>query len=198
MNFDDMAGPGKNYYLWYSLDTKRFTVVTADLNLTFNGSATAGPYDNMTMGGSRAAGQQAGGDGQMPEGGFPGMPEGGFPGMPEGGQMPEGGFPGMPEGNDDEGDRGQRGGMFGGNALKERFLAAEAFHEVYEKAYRELYQELFASGAATRSLTAISGVLGTLDSADRATVDSEVATLRTSIETRTKSLATNEVITGKA
>jgi len=32
-NGDDMAGPGQNYYLWYDLDTKKFTVVSWDLNL---------------------------------------------------------------------------------------------------------------------------------------------------------------------
>ena len=30
---DDMAGPGRNYYLWYDLGTKKLTVVSRDLNL---------------------------------------------------------------------------------------------------------------------------------------------------------------------
>lgn len=45
LNFDDMAGPGRNYYLWYDLAAKRFTVVGWDYNLTFSGAADQGPND---------------------------------------------------------------------------------------------------------------------------------------------------------
>ncbi|MBQ0825171.1 CotH kinase family protein [Streptomyces tagetis] len=51
LNFDDMAGPGKNYLLWYDLDTKKFSVLGWDYNLTFSGDATAGPEDEIGMGG---------------------------------------------------------------------------------------------------------------------------------------------------
>ncbi|MCK2218393.1 CotH kinase family protein [Actinomadura sp. ATCC 31491] len=44
-NFDDMAGPGKNYYLWYDLDTGKFRVITWDLNLAFSGNAESGARD---------------------------------------------------------------------------------------------------------------------------------------------------------
>ncbi|MFC7715831.1 CotH kinase family protein [Nonomuraea recticatena] len=47
VNFDDMAGPGKNYYLWYDSGSKKFTVITWDLNLAFNGDATAGVHDSI-------------------------------------------------------------------------------------------------------------------------------------------------------
>ncbi|MER7364910.1 CotH kinase family protein [Nonomuraea wenchangensis] len=50
VNFDDMAGPGRNYYLWYDLAAKKFTVVTWDLNLAFNGDATSGVHDTISMG----------------------------------------------------------------------------------------------------------------------------------------------------
>ncbi|WP_053175334.1 CotH kinase family protein [Nonomuraea sp. SBT364] len=53
INFDDMAGPGRNYYLWYDLGTEKFRVITWDLNLAFNGDATAGPDDTIGMGGGR-------------------------------------------------------------------------------------------------------------------------------------------------
>jgi spore coat protein CotH len=36
MNFDDMAGPGHNYYLWYNLDERKFKVLSWDHNLTFS------------------------------------------------------------------------------------------------------------------------------------------------------------------
>ncbi|GAA1031070.1 hypothetical protein GCM10009557_25220 [Virgisporangium ochraceum] len=45
LNFDDMAGPGRNYYLWYDLRERRFTVVGWDYNLTFTGSTDQGPHD---------------------------------------------------------------------------------------------------------------------------------------------------------
>ncbi|WP_228033798.1 CotH kinase family protein [Streptomyces spongiae] len=66
LNFDDMSGPGRNYYLWYDLDTKKFTVLGWDFNATFSGSTDAGPEDEISMGG------MGGADGmEMPEGGSP-------------------------------------------------------------------------------------------------------------------------------
>jgi spore coat protein CotH len=56
LNFDDMAGPGRNYYLYYDLDTKRFQVVTWDLNLALSGNASQGPFDASTMVGGGAPG----------------------------------------------------------------------------------------------------------------------------------------------
>ncbi|WP_218671636.1 CotH kinase family protein [Microbispora sp. GKU 823] len=61
-NFDDMSGPGRNYYLWYDLGTKRFTVVTWDLNFAFTGDATTGAGETVTMspGGGGPGGPAAG------------------------------------------------------------------------------------------------------------------------------------------
>lgn len=41
-NFDDMAGPGSNYYLWYDLETGKFTVLSWDLNFAFGGLGRGG------------------------------------------------------------------------------------------------------------------------------------------------------------
>ena len=163
LNFDDMAGPGRNYYLYYDLDRRRFTVLTWDLNLALNGDPAQGPFDAGRMGGFGA------------RGGF----QGGGPGV--GGPAvggPAGGGPAA-------GGPGAGGGFRQGNPLKERFLAAAAFKPRYEKAYRELYRKLFASGAALKAA-----------GANESTVDGEATTLRTLIENRTKSLATNAVIVG--
>ncbi|MFF5608862.1 CotH kinase family protein [Streptomyces cellulosae] len=114
LNFDDMAGPGKNYLLWYDLDTKKFSVLGWDYNLTFSGDATAGPDDSVGMGGGgMRPGAGNGGAGNGTEGGTAtggtgaqepsvgGAMPSGVPEMPQDG-MPEGlpeGFPeGMPEG----------------------------------------------------------------------------------------------------
>ncbi|WP_406282997.1 CotH kinase family protein [Streptomyces sp. NBC_00209] len=184
MNFDDMAGPGKNYLLGYDLNSRKFSVLGWDYNLTFSGDATAGPDDRMSMGGGRPGGGQGGG----PDGGD--QPEG----MPEG--MPEG-FPGAPEGGDGDDTAGgpRGGGMMSGHALKERFLELDAFDAVYRKAYQDLYEKFYASGKATKTLD---------DLAEQATragvpakdVKSAVGTLRTTVTERTAALAKNKEVTG--
>jgi len=89
---------------------------------------------------------------------------------------------------------GPGGGFRGGNLLKERFLAAAAFKPTYERAYRELYRKLFASGAALAAVDRASAALKAAG-ANASTVDSDAASLRALIEARTKTLATNAVIT---
>ena len=86
LDSDDMSGPGQNYYLFYALETERFTVVTWDTNSTFNGDTALGPYETGTIGGQGGVGQ-----GGLPGGGqFPGgeRPEGFTP--PEGMELPGG------------------------------------------------------------------------------------------------------------
>ncbi|MFC8846958.1 MULTISPECIES: CotH kinase family protein [unclassified Micromonospora] len=188
LNFDDMSGPGKNYYLWYDLETKKFSVLSWDHNLTFSGNAAQGPHESGSFG-------MRGGM-QLPEGME--LPEGMQP--PEGMELPEGMQPpgdGATEQEDGDAGRGGRvgGGMMTGHKLKERFLASDAFKEVYENAYRELYQQVYASGRATEALDAITGVLKTVDGVDATVVDSDAAQLRTLVQQRTESLKSNEVIT---
>ncbi|WP_431903703.1 CotH kinase family protein [Micromonospora carbonacea] len=192
LNFDDMSGPGKNYYLWYDLETKRFSVISWDHNLTFSGNASQGPHDSGGFG-MRGGGQAPGGT-QLPEGMEP--PEGMQ--LPEGMELPEGMQPPGGGATEQEGDAagpGRAGGMMTGHKLKERFLASDAFQEVYENAYRELYQQVYASGRATGALDAITGVLKTVDGVDATAVDSDAERLRTLVQQRTESLRNNEVIT---
>lgn len=219
MNFDDMAGPGKNYLLRYDLDTKKFSVLGWDYNLTFSGDAEAGPDDSMSMGGGRPGGTagaaeggdtQGGGDAaqggaaQGGQGDMPAPPEGAPGGMPggtgEGG--PQGGFPGGAAGQDQgEGGRAQGGpgggggGMSSGHALKERFLELDALDPAYKKAYKKLYQELFASGAA---LDALDDIAGQAEKAGVGAADLKkaVAALRTTVTTRTDALAKDAEVTG--
>ncbi|MET9659277.1 CotH kinase family protein [Streptomyces sp. NPDC006510] len=183
MNFDDMAGPGKNYLLWYDLDTKKFSVLGWDYNLTFNGDAKAGPDDRASMGGLPGGGVQRGQDGRMPEG------------MPE--NMPEGFPQGMPggEGQDKKGESpvGKDGLM--GHALKDRFLELDAFDSVYKEAYKELYEKFFGSGAALKELENIAGQAREAGAGSKA-LDSTVKTLRKTITERTQALAKNKEVTG--
>ncbi len=190
LNGDDMAGPGRNYYLYYDLDTKLFSVITWDLNLALSGDAAQGPFDASTIGGP--------GGGQFPGGGqLPGRPGGGLPG----GEFPGGGFPGggLP-GGDGGGFPGGDGGGFpggappgigpggfgGGHVLKEKFLASDAFRELYLETYRELYDVIYSSGAA---LTALDDAVRAARSAGATVSDDQVVRLQTLITNRTSALA---------
>lgn len=73
VNADDMGGPGQNYYLWYDLDSEKFTVVSWDLNLAMQSDATIGPDDEVQMG------PPPGADGALPAGLNPPGGEGGGP-----------------------------------------------------------------------------------------------------------------------
>ncbi|NEC66881.1 CotH kinase family protein, partial [Streptomyces sp. SID9727] len=192
MNFDDMAGPGKNYLLGYDLNSKRFSVLGWDYNLTFSGDATAGPNEQMGMGGGM--GGRPGGTGGEDGGTGGGTPEGlpeGMPELPEGAEMPDfGDMPGAPGGG-----AGKGGGMRSGHALKERFLELDAFDAVYRKAYQDLYEKFYASGKAVKSLD---------DLAEQATragvpakdVETAAGALRTTVTQRTAALAKNKEVTG--
>ncbi|MEU3079525.1 CotH kinase family protein [Streptomyces albidoflavus] len=187
LNFDDMAGPGKNYLLRYDLDTKKFSVLGWDYNLTFSGDATAGPGDSTGMGGGRP-GDGEGGDGQQPSGVPEGVPEG----LPEGAEIPQGG----PGGADGEGQ--ERGGPGGGAAehpLKTRFLESDAFDEVYLAAYQRLYQEFYASGTAAKEVKAIAGQARAAGAGSEE-LDTAVSQLTGTVTDRAAALAKDEQVTG--
>jgi spore coat protein CotH len=172
-----MSGPGRNYYLWYDLDTKKFTVIGWDYNLTFSGEAAQGPHEQGRMGGRGPT------EAELPEGFEP----------PEGFQPPEGFEPPAADGDGAQPSRGGFGGL-GGHKLKERFLASSTFKQVYEDAYRELYQKIYASATAQQSLQRITQVLSTVDGYDEQATASDAQQLKTMIEQRTAALATNEVV----
>lgn len=181
VNFDDMAGPGRNYYLWYDTRAGRFTVVNWDLNLAFGGDPASGVHDTIRMGGfggrRLAQPQQQGREQGQRQGGPPDMP-GGF-GPPGGGERPGGG-----------------GMLRMGHPLKERFLANATFKRLYEEQYRALYARLLASGAAADLLDGLVAAYKLNDGADTATVEAEAQSLRTFLRTRVEALASDEAITG--
>ncbi|MGW2052255.1 CotH kinase family protein [Streptomyces sp. NPDC001858] len=188
LNFDDMAGPGSNYVLWYDLGTEKFSVLGWDFNLTFSGTVTTGPDDSTSMGG----GPGGGGGGGM----GPGAAQGTEEGAQEGTQQ------GAPQGEDAGGQAagqggpgGGGGGGRGGNVLKERFLAADAFDSSYYAAYKKLYQQFYGSGYAIDALDTLAAQAKKAG-ADEAGVSSTAKSLSGTVTTRTKSLASNQVITG--
>ena len=52
-NFDDMAGPGRNFLFWYDLDDEKFTVVNWDMNLAMIGVGSV--FDGRFPGGESVA-----------------------------------------------------------------------------------------------------------------------------------------------
>ncbi|WP_045731171.1 CotH kinase family protein [Pseudarthrobacter chlorophenolicus] len=182
VNGDDMAGPGQNYYLWYSLDTKKISVVSWDLNLAMNGDATASPEAQLSIGGGGAGG------GMQP----PGADDGGWAPF-AGAAADAGGTAGAaggtgPGGAAPEAAAGAGGGGRGGNELKERFLASQAFQSVYDAAYGDLYAQLYASGTAASLLDSIAAVVPLSDGLTAEELAGETQTLRTFIQERTDAL----------
>lgn len=196
VNSDDMAGPGRNFYLWYDLDSKKLSVVSWDLNLALSSNSTAGPHDSIGMGGM--GGPPGAATAADPTADAAGQPQQRGPRM--GGQRQGQGAPVQPGAPGQEGAPAVGaptmggGGMRGGNALKERFLASDAFTDIYENAYRELYEQLFASGRAVELLDEIAESVPTSDGLTADALAEQVETLRTRLQARTDALADNEVI----
>ncbi|WP_112141367.1 CotH kinase family protein [Glycomyces dulcitolivorans] len=167
-NGDDMAGPGKNFYLWYDFDTGLISILTWDVDLTLQ-TAELAPDETASIGGGGG-----GFGGELPEGVE----------LPEGMEMPAGGD--EAEGGRGEGDGGGgMGGGMGGNELKERFLASEAFQDEYMAAYQDLYGTLLASGAALEAVDTAQAA-AELSGAD---VASSAESLKAIIQQRTDFLA---------
>ncbi len=176
-NFDDIDGPGNNSYLFYDVDTDQFTVVPWDYNLAF------GQMPGMGGGGPTGGGM----GGQPPTDGEPPTP-------PAGGSVPAGGFPtgGLPAGETPPGDfvpgdfpagdfptgdfpaGGPGGGMMGGpNILVERFLAVDAWQELYDTRLAELQKSLFDSGVAQNLLSTWEDIVSTTGLVDETTIADE-------------------------
>ncbi|WP_185969439.1 CotH kinase family protein [Corynebacterium glutamicum] len=212
VNSDDMAGPGSNYYLWYDYDTGLISVISWDLNLAMSGSTDAGPDDEISMGGGGGGGMRPGGttdtetegtategtatEGTATEGttteDMSAMGEmADTENMPDMGNMQQGERPeGMPDMGEmpDMGDR-EGGGSMGGNQLKERFLASDAFTEIYEQVYWELYEEMYGSGTAIELLDEIAASIPETDAVTADEIATEVASMREWITARTEALA---------
>jgi spore coat protein CotH len=79
LDFDDMGGPGQNSYLWYDLYTKRFTIISWDVNLSLQGSVSQGPLEAGGLGGgggARLGGGAVPGAGATTQGGGGAVPGG--------------------------------------------------------------------------------------------------------------------------
>jgi spore coat protein CotH len=157
-NFDDMAGPGKNYYLWYDLGTKQFTVVNWDLNLAL--SSMDGP-------GGR---------------GFSALEDVDFSAIQacvERVRGPEAG--GGPRRGPRDGPGGP-GGMRMGHPIKDRFLAAPEFQALYAREYANVYNALFGDDHASSELTRLTDVVASSGLIDPEKLAKESADLQKKLD----------------
>jgi len=209
LDFDDMSGPGQNYYLWWDAGTGEFTVVSWDLNLSWSGDPERGPFEEGSFSPAGAPGLLPGGGTARPPGGnAPGDgipsgtgPPGGLPSPPGAGPSPGGDSSnGAVPGGGARPQLGQGGGpaVSTGHLLEDRFFEVAAFRGLYEEAYRALYRQLFAEGAALEAVDRWAQTLagGAGELIEPATLDEDVARLRLLIKERTAALAGNPVVTG--
>ncbi|MCA2211253.1 CotH kinase family protein [Jidongwangia harbinensis] len=159
LNFDDMAGPGRNYYLWYDLGTGRFTVIGWDYNLTFSGDPEQGPHDVGRMGGLPAGAARP--EGRQPPADQP----------PPGGQVVRGG----PAGGHKLKERFLATPAF-----------AAVYEEAYRELYRQIYAggaALAAVDSAARVLATVDGHDGPAVSSEagqlRTVIQQRTASLKT-------------------
>lgn len=176
-NFDDMAGPGRNFLLWYDLEVEKFTVITWDMNLVLVGLGDT--FRRMlNMGGAPS---------------LPGAP----PPTPE--APPAAGLVPPPEpplaaanavrANDTDTEPGATpadappgpppGGrtIRFGNSLKDKFIASEAFADEIASARNELLEFWFTSGLASQRLAELSKSVPVSDRLTREDIELQVAGL---------------------
>jgi spore coat protein CotH len=129
-NFDDIAGPGNNSYLYYGPDTDQFTVVPWDMNLAFGSMGVTriekdGPLDDFLP--------SLSGDPETP------------PELPDGAATPE-----VREDTDGPGEGFVRIGGPGGieNPLVKRFDAVQEFKALVDTQQETLRADLYESGMA--------------------------------------------------
>lgn len=138
-NADSLGGMGNNYYLFYDLGRRRFSVVSWDVNgglgrITFGADPVRyDPHygDPVRFGGRPGPGKEAGAGEQ---GGPPSFGGAAFPGASRMRRL-------MPE-----------GGEFGTNLLGRRFLAAPSFRARYDETYRRLHRDVLVAGLAQGAL----------------------------------------------
>ncbi|WP_406035561.1 CotH kinase family protein [Nocardioides sp. NBC_00163] len=163
VNGDDMGGPGQNYYLWYDLESERLSVISWDLNLAMQGDATLGPDDETGMGAGMGGGMFGGGN----------------RGAEDQGGAQEGVAPERTQ---------QAGGIRGGNALKERFLASEDLKPVYTEAYWDLFDKVYGDGTAAETLSTLAETVPTSDSLSAEDLATAIDTMSDWVNQRTSAL----------
>lgn len=169
VNSDDMAGPGKNYYLWYDNETKKVSVVSWDLDMSMQNNAEQSPDESASMGGGHR--QQA---------------------QPSDAAASTTADAAATQTADKQEQQGGKGGMMSGNELKTRFLASEKFKAVYDQAYWDLYEQIYGSGFAEKTLENLRSQVPATDGTPQSDIDSAADKLQEFITQRKDYLATQK------
>lgn len=191
VNGDDMSGPGQNYYLWYDLESKKFTVISWDLNLAMQGDATTGPHDSVAMtppGGGAAPGPMGGATadtGTNPPGGA----------TSSDGSMPPSPGAGRPERPATQPNTEQKprpgmgaGGPIVANALKTRFVESDAFTALYESVYWDLFDQMYTNGLASETLDQLADSIPISEGLSEESLQTSIDEMRSWIGLRTTTL----------
>ncbi|HEY9352100.1 MAG TPA: CotH kinase family protein [Nocardioides sp.] len=80
------------------------------------------------------------------------------------------------------------GGIRGGNALKERFLASDDLKGVYTEAYWELFDKVYADGTAADTLDGLAETVPTSDSLSAEDLETAINTMSDWVNQRTSAL----------
>ena len=163
-NFDDMAGPGRNFLFWYDLDDEKFTVVNWDMNLAMIGVGSV--FDGRFPGGESAA------DSAVPQSSDSAgstATDSNSPPAADSASPPKDAPPSRP------GPNGRP--LIFGNALKDRFMASEIFAQEIVNTRSDLLQFWFDSGRALKLLGTLSAYVPVTDHLSREYIDDQIASL---------------------
>lgn len=183
VNSDDMAGPGRNYYLWYDNSTKKLSVLAWDMDMSMQGNAELSPDSTASMG------MGGGKPGQAPGAGAQGATD-----ATAADQTDQATQDNQPTQTDQNGQQAAPGGMGGGmssgaDKLKERFLASSKFKAIYEQQYWELYDQLYGNGALAGVVDQLRTQVPATDSLSQDEINTDADTLASFIQQRTDYLA---------
>lgn len=183
-NFDDMAGPGRNFLLWYDLNDEKFTVITWDMNLVLVGMGDAF-RGLLNMGSAPRL------PGAPPSAAPPATPtvnvstaSGEVPSTLADSEPPtpsEDSEPGARSTGEPPGPAPSRRNIRFGNSLKDKFVASDAFAEDIANARVELLEFWFKSGLADQRLTELSKSVPVSQRLTQEQIDSQVAELKITI-----------------
>ena len=171
-NFDDMAGPGRNFLFWYDLDDEIFTVVNWDMNLAMIGVGAV--FDDRLPGRGDPAEDSAEEAEAEPE---------------DSSTSDSATADSASENTEAEGSEeapAARPGPNGrplrfGNTLKDRFVASEIYSTQIEKTRAELFELWFASGRAIELVDTLSAYVPTTDHLSNEQINDQIAELKEQI-----------------
>ncbi|MBL4820353.1 MAG: CotH kinase family protein [Gammaproteobacteria bacterium] len=159
-NFDDMAGPGRNFLLWYDLDDKKFTVINWDMNLALVG------LGDVFKGPINAAAQRD----KSTSADVTPKPLAAVGSEPEKPAAPPRAAPARQ--------------LHFGNTLKDRFTGSEAFSELIASTRVELLESWFKSGHAVDVLLELSTSVPLSDKLSSEQISSQIASLTETISNK--------------